>query len=200
MKLVLAAVALTCLSVSTFADESRYNLLESNPLDFSAPVVYSKTNVTEAPAGTIVYDVNSGAFYGLTSGGNPSSAGSWLQLGASTTSGSPNVTSNSAGNEHIERVTVTSVCSSSPCTITRQSGSWLTSITRTGTGNYTLNITTNEFSAAPTCTCSAGGAGADTWCEFLGSTATNTTATINTRNSSGVLTDADFSVICMGPH
>lgn len=61
------------------------------------------------------------------------------------------VTSNSTGLERTERISVTSTCTSSPCTIANQSGSWVTSITRNGQGDYTLVIPSGIFSASPTC-------------------------------------------------
>lgn len=63
------------------------------------------------------------------------------------------VTSSSPSAQRVEwaRVADNADCSSSPCTIGSQSGSWLTSVTRTGTGAYTLNIASGTFSASPAC-------------------------------------------------
>ncbi len=110
------------------------------------------------------------------------------------------VTSNSTGQEHMERASVTTSCTSSPCTIASQSGSWLTSIARTATGRYVANFTSGEFSAAPTCIGNGGnaGSGAD---NFRTETAPTTSSwafrTFNT--SDAALNDDDFYIVCMGP-
>lgn len=44
-----------------------------------------------------------------------------------------------------------SQCTSSPCTIYAQSGNWVTSVTRNGTGDYTLNIVSGICTRAPVC-------------------------------------------------
>lgn len=113
------------------------------------------------------------------------------------------VTSNSTGQEHAERALVGSgtigspnTCSTATCTILKQSGSWLTSVTRQSAGNYTLNITSGEFSDVPSCTCSANGNGADTYCEMYWGTGSATSTSVQIHSSA----DIGFSVICMGPH
>lgn len=106
-----------------------------------------------------------------------------------------NVTSNTSGQERIERVRVTSTCTSSPCTIASQSGSWLSSVTRASTGTYALVINSGIFSAAPTCTCNLNGA-TFTCANVIGVSATSVTFTTN--NAAGTLTDGSFNIICMG--
>ena len=44
------------------------------------------------------------------------------------------------------------VCSSTPCTIFNQYGNWVTSVTRTSTAHYNINVTT-PFATVPICTC-----------------------------------------------
>lgn len=107
------------------------------------------------------------------------------------------VTSNTSGQERIERVNVPSICSASPCIISSQSGNWVSSITRSGPGNYNLNINSGIFSGEPTCmvtslnaTYVAQGELAPTptsW-NFYGFNA-----------GSNTLLDIPFSIICMGP-
>lgn len=111
------------------------------------------------------------------------------------------VESNASG-ERIERArvggaTTTTVCSSSPCTIHSQSGSWLTGCTRAGTGNYTCSVTAGTFSAAPSCTFMA--AGAVGFASSAPNVAQSSTAiTVQTGYN---LTNADtyWDMICMGP-
>lgn len=115
------------------------------------------------------------------------------------------VTSNSSGAERIERVKVgTSACSSSPCTIAQQSGSWISSVTRNSAGNYTLNIASGMFSSTPTCTCVSNVYGTShSYCSGPNNTTTPsaTSWSFETKNSTNASTNADssFEIICMGP-
>jgi hypothetical protein len=118
------------------------------------------------------------------------------------------VTSNSSGSERVERAriagaTATTNCSSSPCTVTRQSGTWI-SVTRSSTGLYTGTITSGIFSDVPSCFCqareSAGNAG-----RFCSAFATSTT-NIDIRtgypsDTSGSTTNVDtfMDLFCLGP-
>lgn len=51
----------------------------------------------------------------------------------------------------------TSACGSSPCTIYSSPNSYVSSVTRTGTGSYTINFPSGTFSGTPICTCSGDG-------------------------------------------
>ena len=112
------------------------------------------------------------------------------------------VTSTTSGAEHIERATVSTRCTSTPCTIASQSGAWLTSISRSGAGSYTVNIASGEFSNTPSCTCSAANTtGTNTVCAIgVWNTNNATTQDLTIVNLSGSGTDSSFSIICMGPH
>lgn len=109
------------------------------------------------------------------------------------------VTSNSTGAERIERLRVEGDCASSPCTITSQSGSWASSVSRITTGTYDVNFVAGMFSAAPTCTVAAKPNSTGT--TYARVNAPDTTAVrVNTYNSVGnVLIDSGFHIICMGP-
>lgn len=108
----------------------------------------------------------------------------------------------SAGNsERIERVRVASTCAASPCTITSQSGSWASSVTRGGVGDYTVNFISGTFSAAPTCQANSLLTSNGIVCAAYGST----TSIVNVKCYSVVnaptltVLDSGFAVICMGP-
>lgn len=105
------------------------------------------------------------------------------------------VTSGTSGAERIERFRVDSSCTSTPCTISSQSGSWLTSITRTATGKYTLNYPSTTWSAAPTCTFSFG----TTVQSRLGGVPSTSSTLLETYNSSFTATDTEIYGICIGP-
>lgn len=108
------------------------------------------------------------------------------------------ITSNSSGIERMERATVTANCTSSPCTIADQSGSWITSITRSSLGQYTVNIAAGMFSANPICVTSGDAV-------VGGTTVVNNTTNSPTSvgvsvwaTSTSALIDLPFRIMCMG--
>jgi hypothetical protein len=87
-------------------------------------------------------------------------------------------------------------CTGSPCTINRQSGP-IASVTRGGTGNYTINFTAGAFSGIPMCV----GSGLQVGTGGLifepgGSVPTATAYTFNSRNTALSGTDGYWSVSC----
>lgn len=107
------------------------------------------------------------------------------------------VTSNSLGAERIERITIaeSSSCTSNPCTITRQSGSWVSSVSWNSTGDMTLNINSGIFSSPPTCTGSSSQLGFT-----IGTTPTTTSFNYVTRNSAATPgASSNINIVCMGP-
>ncbi len=129
-----------------FANNAQYNLMDS-PLDFNAPVVFDKTNLTQAGAGTIVYDNNAGAFFGLMPGGDPGTATSWIQLGGSSTG---SVVTATGGAERIERATMSAACTSDPCSLGSKTNG-IDSVEWVSTGQYIIHFTAGTFSSAPVC-------------------------------------------------
>lgn len=114
------------------------------------------------------------------------------------------VTSNTSGMERVERAfinggTVSTDCSSSPCTVTSQSGTWITSVTRSGTGTYTVNIATGIFSAQPNCTGTAETGSAYGSILQRVSAGSSTSLQILTLSSPTTTADMRFSIICQGP-
>lgn len=107
-----------------------------------------------------------------------------VYYGPSTNIGLTNSSSTSS-------VVVGSTCSSSPCTITTQGpSSWVSSIVRNSTGNYTINFATNYFSSTPSCVFVDGSFG-----RFIVSQ-DNTIFRFETRNGSNVAVDTSFNVSC----
>ena len=105
------------------------------------------------------------------------------------------VTSNASGAERFERAQVTSSCTSRPCTIASQSGSWLTSITRSATGTYSINYPSGTFSAAPTCVCNSS-INQNRFCSTQ--SATTTSVSILMADQTNTLLDSAFNILCMG--
>ena len=95
--------------------------------------------------------------------------------------------------------TVTSICTVSPCTITDQSGSCVTSITRSGTGNYTVNFAAGTFTTSPACNVFPG-ANSSTDGNNTSAITTSTSALnfLAENNGNGNDRDAGFFVICLG--
>lgn len=107
----------------------------------------------------------------------------------------PSLIVSNGANERVERLKVAS-CASSPCTITSQSGEWVSSVTRGGAGLYSVNIVGSIFTVAPTCICVARGGGAGPTCS-LASTSTST-LDVRTENPIGSGADSAVDIICMG--
>lgn len=108
------------------------------------------------------------------------------------------ISSNSTGALRMERALVSAACAASPCTIASgNESSWLTNITRDGTGDYNLNFASGVFSAAPTCfvwpvtntgvLCHGSDAPSTTLQQFV------------CRNTAMTTFDSAFSIQCMGP-
>lgn len=91
-------------------------------------------------------------------------------------------------------------CTSSPCTINVQSGTWLSSVSRTAAGSYTLNIVSGMFSAAPVCVCISKPIGVTGgWCMMDDAAASTTAYQLLSTNTGGTATDANVEVHCSGP-
>lgn len=106
------------------------------------------------------------------------------------------VTSNSSGALRIEYLKILATCTSSPCTIAEQSGSWATSVTRSGTGQYTVNFPVGTFSTAPTCTATT--QQTNNGQLIMINTTTTTTVPIVSQVGGGI-SDTSFYLICIGP-
>jgi hypothetical protein len=167
-----------------------------------------------AGAGTYTFKIQggtSGTVLGIVNGvatGSPSS--SWTVHQVDVTSPAPltngSVTSNSSGLERMERIsfsgnsTMSANCTSTPCTIATQSGSWVTSVSHSSTGVYVLNIPAGEFSAQPTCVSSTDNGLATSFnCEQLYNGGSSTAVTLKAFNASHTLTDGGCHAVCMGP-
>jgi hypothetical protein len=110
---------------------------------------------------------------------------------ASTLVGS--VTSNASGAERIERATI---ANSGTATITSQSGSWLTSATRSSAGVIDLVWPSSTWSSAPTCIVATVAPNADRQV-VITNAETTTGMSIGTTNTT-TPTDYPVRVICMG--
>jgi len=102
------------------------------------------------------------------------------------------VTSNASGAERIERATFSN--NGSACSITSQSGSWITSVTRNGTGRCDVVYPSGTFSSAPTCTATS----LDTGSRYVSTNTPTTTGVSLFHIITSALGDGSMSLICMG--
>lgn len=84
------------------------------------------------------------------------------------------------------------------CSIIRQSGNWISSLTRTGAGNCTLTLNSTEFSLPPACTCSANG-NFNRACDGNYSSPTTTIVDVITlTTNTPAAADYNFDIMCGG--
>lgn len=108
------------------------------------------------------------------------------------------ITTNSSGQEHVERATLPSGCGS----VTSQSGAWVSGTSHPTTGQCSLTIASGEFSATPTCVASALDSGANQRYCSVSNSLSSTSATVSCgfiNAGSFSQTDIPFTIICMGP-
>ncbi len=87
-------------------------------------------------------------------------------------------------------------CSSSPCTISSQSGAWVTSVTRSGLGQYVLNMPAGTWSAAMRCTCST--EQNDGYCKVTTSGSAPTTYQYYGLENGSTYQDHAVTLVCQG--
>lgn len=115
------------------------------------------------------------------------------------------ISSSTTGASDIEAVsfggaTEPSVCSSSPCTMYRNTPG-ITSVTRTGAGLYTVNFASGTFSSPPVCTSQHTGFPFSGWTQRqTGTVPTTTTYKIQTIVNSTTGDGGAVDVICFGAH
>lgn len=117
------------------------------------------------------------------------------------------VTSSGSGVTRVESATITggsswSSCTSSPCTVWKTTGDWISSVTRSSTGLYTLNINSGTFSDVPSCTTRAKAVGVNDGYVAASDTADGpSTIQLQARvASTNTLIDMAFHIICVGPN
>jgi len=157
---------------------------------------------SELQSGPLMIPMNGSTDYfdirpstGVTCGGGAS-----LQtyMYAFLATGGGNISTNSSSSWHVETMqfdggSLATVCSSDPCTIRQQSGSWVTAVNWATGPVYTIHITSGEFSAAPLCFSMNSRAGTNIPQQDWTLTQTATTVTIDDAvNVAG-------QIMCMGP-
>jgi hypothetical protein len=139
----------------------------------------------------------------ITAGGASRSAIEWSIFELDAPMAAPyltgSVTSNTSGQERIERATVSN--SSGTCSISSQSGSWATLNSSTAAnGGCTINIAAGEFSGTPACFCGLSAGTQSTNNETCYITSQSSSAvTWRVYNTSNASQNESVNVFCMGP-
>lgn len=108
-----------------------------------------------------------------------------------------NVSSSYSGSDRLERAMIAN--NGSTATITSQSGSWISSVSRSGAGNVVITIASGIFTAEPACVVSnRNGTTRVAAVDATGGSATQ--VTVRTFATNDVATDDPFAIHCMGPH
>lgn len=102
------------------------------------------------------------------------------------------VTSNSTGAERVERLTV---ANSGTASVTSQSGSWISSVSRSSAGVVVNNFASGTFSSAPSCNCNSIAVSAA--CHITAISSSAATVSINA-TTTGTATDIGYHLLCMG--
>lgn len=90
-------------------------------------------------------------------------------------------------------------CTSDPCTIYTQSGSWVTAVNFTGTGEYVIHIAPGTFSDAPSCSNSSP-VGGNAFCNQVGNSLSTVELHCYQSDNSPNVINVPVNVVCMGPH
>lgn len=108
------------------------------------------------------------------------------------------VSTSATNGEKIESLRIDASCTASPCSISSQSGAF-TDVTRSATGNYSVNYPATTWSSGPRCVVSAGDANTLASCKINSSATTTSVSVFCPNTSTGVGLDSDFNIICVGP-
>jgi hypothetical protein len=204
---IIAALAATLLTI-TAGVIAQTSGMPSRPI-FQTVTVRSATNPQLTVTGDSSTATNlAGARFNNSAGvrvgyiGDLSSADNDLYVGTDFAGADVNIDPGSGGNviiggsivrsgasQRVARMTNTNVAGG--CTVV--SGVNIATCTRSTAGVYVITFST-AFSASPVCVASETGASAG-WATVLGAT---TQADIIARNSSGVATDSQWMMICLG--
>jgi hypothetical protein len=151
------------------------------------PLIYGNPSGSDLVSGMLYYNTDENTFNGIDNVGNK------ITFGGSTANA---VTSTTP--ERIERFDVTTVCTSSPCTIASQSGAF-TAVTHSAAGSYVATYDSATWSSAPTCVCTSyGGSSPKTWCSIAVAPSTSSVS-FELLSNNTTANNSNFSMICMGP-
>lgn len=109
------------------------------------------------------------------------------------------VVSSSSG---VTKIVSATISNSGTPTVSRQDGTWISSLTDNGNGDTTINIAASTFSATPSCSCTSITANANArGCQISTNTAASSTLVriFTFATVTAVASDNDVNIICVGP-
>lgn len=116
-------------------------------------------------------------------------------LSSTVTSGTSNLRIVKA---RVAQGTDSTVCSTSPCTVYRSTGD-ISSVTRSTTGQYTVNFQVGTFTESPSCSFASAPTAASGFVGYSGTGAVSSTIlNIVTYNTVGTASDSIFDITCIG--
>jgi hypothetical protein len=169
------------------------HLDQSAAITGSLPVGNGGTGTNTLTSNNVILGNGSSAVQFVAPGSNNNVLLSNGTTWTSGTSPSVKVTTSNASVERIERVSIDSNCTGSPCTITRQTGG-ISSVTRTSTGIYTVNFSPS-FAVAPTC---VGSSSPNAFLIGTFSAGVSSVGLQSINSSTLAVADSGFQLICMG--
>jgi hypothetical protein len=161
------------------SDSSSY--LMNPPYEVVVPSTIGDPVSSDRLVGQIYYDSSAGAFKGVNRTG-----------GIDTLSVSGNNGVISGGTERVERARI--INNGTSCSISRQSGTWLSSASRSSQGRCDITIVAGTFSAAPDCVVTSEAQSSN----LVTDPTTSTIQVATFTSASGAFSDLNFHVICMG--
>jgi hypothetical protein len=159
--------------------------------------------IIKNPSASYAYSVGTGGGGGAAgTGGTAGGAGAagYIEVTEYYSTSMPaiigSVTSNSSGSERIERAQI--AMAGGACSLTNQSGSWISSVTYNSLGKCTLNFVAGIWGSAPTCQATMNRDN-EVW-PTISTAATTSSIQIGMRRpGSPFFVDEPFTIQCMGP-
>lgn len=90
-----------------------------------------------------------------------------------------------------------STCTSSPCTTYGETGDWISSVTRVGTGSYTVNLNSGVYTSPPNCSCTPRGITTVATC-FINSQTISAVGVLTYNTLTQAPGDESFVIHCHG--
>jgi hypothetical protein len=180
----------TAIGESQISDAVRHPFAHCGVFSTSTLTAVSVRLEGKASSGAVSLDVNSAA----------ANAAYWTLEQLSPQINMPTIVNGVANTSSGGVKTMTAfVTNSGTPTVSRQDGSWISSLTDNSAGNTTVNISAG-CTAAVNCTCSTSSTNATDTCKFDSTTAASTTAVrvLTARETAGVsaAADVDFTIDC----
>lgn len=176
----------------TIAGGGTGQVTKSAAFDALQPMTTGGDIIYGGASGTGTRLANGTSGYHLTSAGG-TAAPTWSEDSVI----SHNTNGTTYNTENVERATISN---NGTCSVSLQSGTWISGIAHPGTGRCNITIAAGIFSGTPSCTCVARTTAAPGQCAIDTSGAiSNVSFYFVTATGVGTATDMPFDIHCMGP-